>query len=212
MRFGSPEDVLADGAPIQGQNVSPCVVDWDGDGVPDLITGDTNGLVMFYKGKRTSNGLTFAKGVELIGPRTFPNENDRPAARAKVAVADWNGDGKLDLIVGDFSYQQEPPKNLTAAQRKRLKELQAKQQTLSGRLSKIYEALSSKIAKELGVKVDAQMTQEQSKAFAGRMQKEMAASKEYQAIMPKWTKLYQELSPLQGRPQMDGFVRVYLRK
>jgi len=137
MRFGSPEDVLAGDKPLEGQNVSPCIVDWDGDGVPDLITGDASGLVMFYKGTRTPNGLRFASGVELVGPHTFPNPDDRPMQRAKVAVADWNNDGKLDLIVGDFSYKASTPKNLTATQQKRLKELQAEQAQMSSQLGKV---------------------------------------------------------------------------
>ena len=29
--------------------------------------------------------------------------------RAKVCVADWNGDGRLDLLVGDFATQKPEP-------------------------------------------------------------------------------------------------------
>jgi hypothetical protein len=212
MRFGSPEDVLAGGAPIEGNNVSPCVADWDGDGVPDLITGDANGIVTFYKGTRTSNGLTFAPGVELVGPTTFPNPADRPAFRAKVCVADWNGDGKLDLIVGDFSSAMPTPKNLTAAQKKRLKELQAQQREMSAKLGPIYTAMAAKVAKQLGFQPTATMTTEQSAKYSAAIQKEMASNKPFQDLERKYSALYQELAPLQGLPKTDGFVRVYLRK
>lgn len=212
MRFGSPEDVLAGGMPIEGNNVAPCVADWDGDGVPDLLTGDANGIVTFYKGTRTANGLRFGAGVELVGPNTFPKRDDRPAMRAKVCVTDWNGDGKLDLLVGDFSSSREAPKNLTAAQKKRAAELTAEQGKLSAALGNMYTAFLDKVAKKLGYRPDRNTGQQQTVDFYAALSKEMKASKAFTAMSAKERTINQALTPLVGAYKNNGFVRVYLRK
>jgi hypothetical protein len=66
--------------------------DWDGDGRTDLIVGDGGGKVSFFRNVGKPGAPSLARPVPIAGV----------ASRAKPAVADWNGDGALDLLVGDF--------------------------------------------------------------------------------------------------------------
>jgi hypothetical protein len=70
------------------------VVDWNDDGYPDLITGDRNGYVNFFR-RLPSGGLTGEPHVECAGAPIDPGYNSAPA------VVDLNGDGRLDLVLGD---------------------------------------------------------------------------------------------------------------
>lgn len=80
------------------------VVDWDNDGVLDLLStdeyvDDSYTAVTFFKGVKVPGGMQkFEPGVALFeakdGSKPFPGSGQR------VYVDDWNKDGIQDLIVG----------------------------------------------------------------------------------------------------------------
>lgn len=106
--YARTEPVKAGGSAIKvGGDAGPCVADWDGDGVMDLLVGDGAGAVVFFKNVGTAKEPKLAEGVVLVEASGYTTldkmeEADRSYARAKPAVVDWNGDGRLDLMVGDF--------------------------------------------------------------------------------------------------------------
>jgi hypothetical protein len=111
--FGEATRLNADGKPVmaEGGDAGPCVADWDDDGKPDLVLGSGSGKVTWYRNVGTREEPKLAASQPLIekagGPFTSVESVDNPdrcGMRTKPAVADWNGDGKLDLLVGDFSY------------------------------------------------------------------------------------------------------------
>ncbi len=73
---------------------TPYVYDWDGDGLPDLLCGDGNGAVNFFRNIGSLQAPVFAaaKPVQAAGvPLNL-------GIRSIVRMCDWDDDGLPDLI------------------------------------------------------------------------------------------------------------------
>ena len=82
---------------------SPLVVDWDDDGVLDLlVTGSyrhpSSHAVTFFRGVKTDDGHRFHPGIDLLP--TADGAKALPGSGQRVYVDDWNRDGVKDLIIG----------------------------------------------------------------------------------------------------------------
>jgi parallel beta-helix repeat protein len=96
--FRDPVNFREGGVNLSVGNWSaPFVVDWDGDGVYDLVVGDAEGYLTLFLGIETAN-VTLQPGQRLQtrGPRTYISVGGWSAP----AMLDWNGDGDSDLIAG----------------------------------------------------------------------------------------------------------------
>jgi hypothetical protein len=82
---------------------SPRVVDWDRDGLPDLVMLDYRGYLALYRRERRGDKL-----VLLPPERIFVEPNGRfldlargragASGRRKIELVDWDNDGDLDLL------------------------------------------------------------------------------------------------------------------
>ena len=83
---------------------TPFAVDWNKDGLTDLVMMDHEGYLAFYPRARRDGKMV------LMPPQlVFADENGKPlrlnngsggkSGRRKLCVVDWDGDGKLDLLV-----------------------------------------------------------------------------------------------------------------
>lgn len=87
---------------VNGMFAYPVADDRDGDGVLDIVTGDGEGNVLFFKGLKN---LQYAAPVKVKseGVETdevgCPDGGEAHRGYVKVALADWNGDGFKDLIM-----------------------------------------------------------------------------------------------------------------
>lgn len=118
----------------QGKNLvtqwrtSPIVIDMNKDGLNDLVILDQEGCLAFFKREKRNSRLL------LLPPeRIFKDDSGEPlrlsdrkaggSGRRKIAMTDWDGDGRIDLIVngknadfwrnvgeiGEFAFKNQGP-------------------------------------------------------------------------------------------------------
>ena len=98
-----------------GALATPVGVDWDGDGDDDIVSGNTAGYIQFYENLGPGDGglpkwaapQQLAAGGETIRIQAGPSGSIQGPCEAKwgyttLSVADWNHDGRLDLVVNSI--------------------------------------------------------------------------------------------------------------
>lgn len=94
---------------------TPCVTDWDGDGLNDLVMLDHEGYLALFRRTRRGGQLVLRPGERLFGggaydarhrrqesaagPLRLNNGTAGASGRRKLRVVDWDRDGALDLLV-----------------------------------------------------------------------------------------------------------------
>jgi hypothetical protein len=83
-------DTARDFAAHSGDRSCPRAADFNGDGVKDLMVSDAYGYVTYFENVGSNEEPLFAPGVKVL------HESD---ARAMIAVADWDHDGRPDILL-----------------------------------------------------------------------------------------------------------------
>lgn len=98
-KFGEPQQLLAGGKAMEVVGApTPNFADFDGDGLPDIVSGEFLDGFTFFKNTGTRAEPKFAAGVRL---KTAGGELAMDLEMVVPHAIDWNGDGLADLICGD---------------------------------------------------------------------------------------------------------------
>lgn len=92
----------------------PSVIDWNGDGVLDILSGNSEGRVLFFENLGTNNDPHFANGVPVkAGGReihiqagykgSIQGLGEARWGYSSPNVTDWNGNGLPDIVMGDIT-------------------------------------------------------------------------------------------------------------
>jgi hypothetical protein len=215
--YGTPWKLEAGGQPIEAPHhgdSQPVAADWDGDGLLDLIVGWGDGSVVWYRNVGSSTESKLAKGITLVQPAVWPSDDDnapptkdnKPGVRAKVCVVDWNGDGQLDLLVGDFGgiYGERPElseqdKKIEQEADRTMQELQKKMQPFYERCTRILKS-TTEAAHSAAAKAE-----RQKRAL------EVLREKGFQELQKAMKKVSETARRFRRRPMCQGHVWLYLR-
>ena len=215
--YGAPRKFEAGGQPIKAPHhgdSQPVAADWDGDGLLDLIVGWGDGSVVWYRnvGSRTEPKL--AKGVTLVKRAPWPNYDDnappsrdvKPGVRAKVCVVDWNGDGLLDLLVGDFGGIYGEKAQLSEQDKRLEQEADRKMQELQRKMQPFYDEYAKKLKPAKGDNSAEGKRERQKKA------QEVLNQKEFQELQKDMEKVNETVRKFRRPPIHQGHVWLYLRR
>ncbi|CAG0933265.1 hypothetical protein PLCT1_02313 [Planctomycetaceae bacterium] len=196
----------------------PFIVDWDGDGDLDLLSGSSGGEIAWAENKSTKGEVgmpRFGAFATLIAApaQSEKGEAEGPSYSVRIHVADINGDGKLDILAGDARHSGgDARKDLTEEETKKYKVLKDEMDKVSEKYQerfekywKEYEAAVEKAGKDLTDK-------ERGKLWKELVEDKLEKDEELQAAQKRMQELQEELGKYVTPWVSTGNVWVYTQK
>ena len=89
---------------------TPVMIDWDRDGLMDLVMLDHEGYLVLFKRVKQNGKLHLQAGKRIFqdgkgGALRLNNGTAGKSGRRKIAIADWDGDTRRDLLLNSRNVQ-----------------------------------------------------------------------------------------------------------
>ncbi|MAF65245.1 MAG: hypothetical protein CMJ84_06260 [Planctomycetes bacterium] len=212
--------VLAGGEEFElpAKMTTPKLVDWDGDGDLDLVAGTfgnqygsegTRGRVVLSLNRGEAGEPAFGSLEDLIPARALgATEPTGPDTGLYPEVADVDGDGDLDLVVGAYSTWTPEGRPLSEEETARVAELEAGLEALDAELEAFFERVQAEVEAAAEARGLDPEGEEARPLFKEHFD---AAADERRELMERRTAVQEELDELVPRDQRSSFVWFYER-
>ena len=183
---------------VPGGLTAARIVDWDGDGLDDLLCGSfTEGGAYFYRNTGAKDAPSFAAPeVLLAAPEASNDGSAGPMSDWYFDVVDHDGDGHLDLVVGGHFQQLPEPRVLTDEETARLAKLDAELAEVEAEMQAFFEKASKEVSK---------LPEEEQDAAYDRF----FESEEYEKLFERMQELRGEVVELRPFPKRVSGVWLY---
>jgi hypothetical protein len=203
------------------------VADWDGDGKWDILSGSESGAVYWYRNVGEKGKPKFAAEQLLIAKHDGDgydevretNAAPIPGIRTQIAVTDYNSDGKLDLLVGDFCTILSVRPDLTPAEREEMmalrKQSEESRKPIHDSMKKMRKEFEAKYPGDAAFspEADAEWSKNYKAWHEGDVYKTAdAKGKELQAALGKYFMKPEKPGSFNESATTHGYVWLYLRK
>jgi hypothetical protein len=195
-----------------GEHASPVIADWDGDGRWDILTGEADGGVYWYRNIGKRGQPVFERPVALVPMHEGigyseildPSQPPKPGIRSQIAVTDYDGDGKLDVLLGDFCTNLHVRSDLSTSERSSFFETRKKQDDAGGFLREEMESLRARFKQAMnGVPESDWKTPENSKKWKD-MYQSMRQSAPYKKHQEAYEDAQKSLAQFLEKPAKDS--------
>jgi len=185
----------------EGEHASPVIADWDGDGRWDIITGSSDGGVYCYRNIGKRSRPEFAPPLALV-PRHVGigyselldvDQEPRPGIRSQIAVVDFDRDGKLDVLLGDFCTYLHVKKDLPPEQRRDFEMTKRREEIVTKQLRDSMDDLRKRWNSEMKDVPKSDWNTPENSAKWQKMYEEMKASPTYKKCNDDYKQLKKDL-------------------
>ena len=186
-------------------------VDWNGDGLFDLVCGGHGGGVFLFQNEGKPTAPQFAAPHALVKPpfaaprrldekpAAAPDRPTAPQTGFHIDVVDYDDDGDLDLLVGGYSTWEAKAKKLTDKQQEQLASAKEEAKQTQKKLSKLMNDLRSNI------------DQSDQEALRAAYEK-LRDTDDYKDLLKRYQTASQALDKLQPGRKRKAHVWLYRQK